>query len=307
MKMETSDWVRDRRLSWLWSVSFVAVAAGGLMTAWIPLAVAGFALAGILCVGNRAPLPPHALHADGAALSHRRRAPPGGPRVGRVGHRGRGRRNRACLRPRVARAPAISGSSSSALGTVAHAGTERLELVAIVRDGVDGVRGLHAPVAMTLSPGGEHVYVASTAENALAVFRREPTTGQLSFVEAYFDGVGGVEGLGGIAGPRPLSVSPDGRHLYVAADADRAVAVFRRDPTTGTLAFVETQVDGVGGVDGLAGAWAATVSPDGRHVYTAGFADRAVSVFARDATTGALSFLEAHVDGVGGIIGLHDP
>jgi DNA-binding beta-propeller fold protein YncE len=183
----------------------------------------------------------------------------------------------------------------------------RLGFLGVVRNGVGAAEGLGGPVAMALSPDGAHAYVASGPDSALTVLRREPRTGALSFVEHHVNGVGGITGLGVPTGPRAVDVSPDGGHVYVAAAADGAVAVFRRDATSGTLAFVEAKRDGVDGVQGLGGAWSVAVSPDGRHLYAAAFADQAVSVFARDATTGALRFVEAQVNGAGGIVGLDDP
>jgi 6-phosphogluconolactonase (cycloisomerase 2 family) len=77
-----------------------------------------------------------------------------------------------------------------------------------------------------------------------------------------------------------VSVSSDGKHVYVAGADDNAVAVFSRDASTGKLMVVEVEKDGVGGVDGLGGARSVTVSPDGKHVYAAGADDDAVAVFA---------------------------
>ena len=51
------------------------------------------------------------------------------------------------------------------------------------------------------------------------------------------------------------------------------------DATTGALTFVEVHKNVVGGVDGLDGADSVTVSPDGKHLYVAGFDDDAVAVF----------------------------
>ena len=73
----------------------------------------------------------------------------------------------------------------------------------------------------------------------------------------------------------------------------------------GELTFVEVHKDGDGGMDGLDQAFSVTVSPDGKHLYAAGFADSAVAVFSRDSTTGELTFVEVQKDDVGGVDGLN--
>ncbi|MEH2090867.1 beta-propeller fold lactonase family protein [Nostoc sp.] len=123
----------------------------------------------------------------------------------------------------------------------------------------------------------------------------------LNFVEVQIDGTNGVDGL---AGAKSLTVSPDGKFLYATGYDDSAVAVFERDTTTGALSFVEVQIDGTNGVDGLAGAESLTVSPDGKFLYASGYSDSAIAVFERDITTGALSFVEVQIDGTNGVDGL---
>jgi len=168
-------------------------------------------------------------------------------------------------------------------------------------DGVGGVDGLWSTRAVAVSPDGQHVYVTGSDDDAVAAFSRNPTTGELTFVEAEFDGVGGVDGLWGAWG---VAVSPDGQHVYVTGASDNAVAAFSRNSSTGELAFVEAQFDGVAGVDGLAEAFYVAVSLDGQHVYVTGYFDHSVAVFSRDGTTGELTFIEAEFDGVGGVDGL---
>jgi DNA-binding beta-propeller fold protein YncE len=166
---------------------------------------------------------------------------------------------------------------------------------------VDGVDGLDTAAGLALSPDNAHLYVASTLDNAVAVFQRNRTTGELDWVEAEFDGVGGVDGLFEAHG---VAVSPDGSHVYVAGAGENAVAVFDRDRATGELDFAGAVFDGVGGVSGLDGVIGLAFSPDGSHLYTTAFADDAVAVFDRDAATGMLTFVEKHVDGVNGVDGL---
>jgi 6-phosphogluconolactonase (cycloisomerase 2 family) len=123
----------------------------------------------------------------------------------------------------------------------------------------------------------------------------------LTYMEVHKDGVNGVDGLDGA---QSVTLSPDGMHLYAAGRNEDAVAVFSRDSTTGALTFVEVQRNGVGGVDGLDQVSSLTLSPDGKHLYSAGFLDHAVAVFSRNTATGALTFVEVHEDGVGGVDGL---
>jgi len=138
------------------------------------------------------------------------------------------------------------------------------------------------------------------------VFSRNSSTGALTYVEVKKDGVGGVDGLNGA---KSVTVSPDNKHVYTAAENDDAVAVFSRNSSTGALTYVEVKKDGVGGVDGLDSAQSVTVSPDGNHVYVAAKYDDAVTVFSRNSSTGALTYVEMEVDvskdAVGGVEGLN--
>ncbi len=160
---------------------------------------------------------------------------------------------------------------------------------------LDDVRGL------AMSPDGVQLYATGLASNSVAVFTRDPNSGSLTFLQALHDGSGGVDGL---YGARGITVTADGKHVYVASISAGAVALFSRAPLTGELSFVTAYHDGVDGMDGLAGATAIALSPDGAHLYVASQVDDAVAVFARDAETGALTFVEDQRDGVDGVNGL---
>jgi len=139
----------------------------------------------------------------------------------------------------------------------------------------------------------------------LPVFALAPApradSGALTFVQTLQNGMGGVEGL---AGARGLAVSADGKNVYVASETDNAVAVFDRSPATGLLFFAEAEKQGTGGVDGLAGAAAVAVSPDGAHVYVASAGDNAIAIFGRSTATGVLSFVSVVRNGTAGVDGL---
>jgi 6-phosphogluconolactonase (cycloisomerase 2 family) len=174
------------------------------------------------------------------------------------------------------------------------AGTGILTHAQTLLDGQGGVDGLDGANQVRVSADGLHVYAVSDGDDAVAVFSRNAVTGELTFVEAHFDGVSGVDGLEGAFG---VAIAPDGNHVYVTGRDEAAVAVFSRNSVTGELTFVEAQFNGVGGVDGLDGVWRVAVSPDDAHVYTAAAnPDDAVAVFARDVGTGALTFVESVFD-----------
>jgi 6-phosphogluconolactonase (cycloisomerase 2 family) len=170
--------------------------------------------------------------------------------------------------------------------------------------GKDGVTDLLGPRIVAVSPHGTHLYAAAYNTSSIAWFARSPATGLLTFGGAAKDGAGGVDGLGGAYS---VAVSPDGRHVYGAGLDEDSVVTFTRNLQTGALAFASRVQDGVGGVDGLNGVTSVAVSPDGRHVYAAGFLDTAVAVFARDRTTGRLTFIERFKDNENGVLTLSGP
>ncbi len=97
-----------------------------------------------------------------------------------------------------------------------------LGFVEVHRNGIEGVTGLNGAEDLAISPRGDYVYVVSSTDNAIAAFRRDLTTGRLTFVDRRIDGIDGVDGL---ASARAVAVSPSGAHIYVAGFGDNAIAV----------------------------------------------------------------------------------
>ena len=180
----------------------------------------------------------------------------------------------------------VSSVDSSIAAFSRNPATGGLTFVEFEDDGVAGVDGIAGANEVVVSPDGRHVYSASRIDSSIAAFSRNPATGALQFVEFEDDGAGGVDGLLNASG---VAITADGKHVYGVGFGDDAMAAFSRNPTTGALAFLEFEDDGVndpgdpgGTVDGLDGANALETSPDGTSVYvSAGLAD-SVALFARE-------------------------
>jgi len=159
------------------------------------------------------------------------------------------------------------------------------------------VDGLAGAFDVALSPDDAYLYVAGSLDNALAVFSRG-TGGALTYVAV-------VEN---VFNPQSIGVSSDGRHLYAlggdAVTLNRGISVYARDTSSGALTAVNTYINGENGITGLEGMYGLAIAPDGGYVYVAATYDNALGVFARDADTGELRFIEVQKDGISGVDGL---
>lgn len=176
-----------------------------------------------------------------------------------------------------------------------------LTLAQVLKEGINGIRGIHGATSLDASADGRNVYVISVFSNALTVFARNPETGLLTPVEVHTQGTNGIDGLNYAY---CVAVSPDDRNVYAVGTNSNAIAVFTRNTATGALTPSEVHTDGIRGVDGIAGTKSLAVSPDGRYVYVAGRDDNGLGVFRRNPETGALTFVEAHKNGSNGVSGL---
>ncbi len=91
-------------------------------------------------------------------------------------------------------------------------------------EGVDGPSAT-AMGGTAFSPSGNYLYVSGDFADSLVSLRRNASTGRLRFVEALYDGEGGVDGLGT---PGAVHASTDGRHVYAVGRAAGEIAVFER-------------------------------------------------------------------------------
>lgn len=169
-------------------------------------------------------------------------------------------------------------------------------------------RALWRPVALTISPDGENVYTGSINDRAVAVFDRDPATGELTqktsqdgcVVDATGTAIPGCAQGARALIPRSVTLSPDGENVYVgSADVD-AVAILARDRTTGALAQLPGQAGCIVNAASTAipqcantgrkmrQPRAVAIAPDGRSAFVAANGSEAIAAFNRNLLTGAL-------------------
>jgi DNA-binding beta-propeller fold protein YncE len=160
--------------------------------------------------------------------------------------------------------------------------------------------GLFHAASVAVSPDGKSVYVTSLS--AVARLSRNTTTGAITQPAGTAgcvseDGTGPCADGHGLFGATSVTVSPDGKSVYIASGEGDAVARFNRNATTGAI----TQPAGTAGCvsedgsgpcadgHGLDSPGGVAVSPDGKNVYVSSIFSNAVARFNRNTTTGAIS------------------
>jgi DNA-binding beta-propeller fold protein YncE len=159
-------------------------------------------------------------------------------------------------------------------------------------------RALESVSGLVVSGDGRHVYAAVRDSGAVAAFRRDRRTGALRQLAGRRGCLGGAPADGcaaarNLAGARALTLSPDGRSVYVATAG--GLAVLARDRHSGVLrqlagrdgCATESGRQGCAAGRAVASALWVAAGREGRSLYLLGRSD-AVAVFRRDRRSGAV-------------------
>jgi 6-phosphogluconolactonase (cycloisomerase 2 family) len=159
-------------------------------------------------------------------------------------------------------------------------------------------QGLDSPEGLVVSSNDKWVYATGTLDNAVARFRRNKTTGNLTFKDCVADPANNNDGCTktakGLDRAQSLALSSNGKSLYVAGESDHAVVTFQRDTTSGVLTpkgcvgYTGNNPDHCSQTaSGLFKPVSVAASADGKSVYAG--STSGIARFDRDPTTGALT------------------
>jgi 6-phosphogluconolactonase (cycloisomerase 2 family) len=199
----------------------------------------------------------------------------------------------------------VTGYSSDSIAIFKQndAAASKFSFVGSIASTTMSTHTLAGPTGIIVSPDGKNLYavasVYGSGTGVLAVYQRNTSTGLLTPIQTRYQGDCQdaificLFGLDGLDGAYQVVVSPDGRNLYVTGQANNSLTTFTRDPVKGTVRRYSTLVDSTGAY-GLRSARGAAVSADGKHVYSIGNFDQAMTVFNRSSANGSLSLREVY-------------
>jgi 6-phosphogluconolactonase (cycloisomerase 2 family)/cyclophilin family peptidyl-prolyl cis-trans isomerase len=126
---------------------------------------------------------------------------------------------------------------------------------------------------IAITPDGNYLYAASNVDNALNIFSRNTTTGEITLQST----------IGTYDNPSGLTISPDGSKLYMTAISEDQLNIFEIQ-SDGSLVISQSLEEGdlddlSQTLEGLDGPVTLLLDPDGHDVYVASRTSNAISVF----------------------------
>jgi CSLREA domain-containing protein len=146
---------------------------------------------------------------------------------------------------------------------------------------------------IAISPDGQQVYVTAGSGflSRFLVLQRNNDSGTLTSFARFRNG----QELSDFTSPDGIAVSPDGRHIYVAATGSNAIFIFSRS-ASGSVSFVASLTS-----SNLNGVQQLVISDDGTYLYatshTSGTSGRIVT-YQRNPQSGLLSFKQVLIHNI---------
>ncbi len=131
-----------------------------------------------------------------------------------------------------------------------------------------------------------HALAADLGIDKVMIYRFDRTTGKLTPGKQPF------ADLQPGAGPRHLTLHPNGKYLYVINELDSTMAVFKYDERDGTLAHIETVSSLPSDFSGVSYCADVHVSTSGKFLYGSNRGHNSIVVFEIDLSSGKLKLVE---------------
>jgi DNA-binding beta-propeller fold protein YncE len=168
-----------------------------------------------------------------------------------------------------------------------NAETGLLDPAGSVTSETGGTEDLSGIVSLTVSPDGAFLYVITTNSHGILVFARDAQTGALGVPPLVIDMT---------VAPTKIVISSDGAHAYVLSASEEELRIYSRSSETGDLTLLDTLSQLVFTVeDAPSYHLDVAISPDGGSVEVTSAPEDTITVFTRDAGSGALTFADEHV------------
>jgi len=165
----------------------------------------------------------------------------------------------------------VGGLEESTLNVFRRNSHGDLTLVQEIRNGVDGIDGLHEIRGIFGDSKGKNIYTVALADSAIATFDRNNGHGTLTQTQVIRDTDPGIDGLGGATG---ITVTRDNRYVIATGFLERKIAIFEREThgnSRGQLTFAQLLVNLIDTPRGLNGPIDLHASSDGCQVYNANY------------------------------------
>ncbi|MFC1553148.1 beta-propeller fold lactonase family protein [candidate division KSB1 bacterium] len=163
-----------------------------------------------------------------------------------------------------------------------------------------GIHGLNTIPFLKVSLDGNYLYAVGRFDDALVVFSRNSSTGELTYLTSYYNN---LQSIAGMDNPYEFAISNDGNNCYVSGYTDDTIVKFIRNSSTGTLTFSNVVKKLTSGINGTGKI---VFSSDGKHVYVTGNSEDNIAFFTRNPGTGELTYIESYQNLVDGFLGIND-